>query len=90
MKRSNRTHWFSLFFDKNTAACFASFGIEYIPKEVLNKIKGKSITNNTFIIQNNESIMCGFCFIAFIEYMYAGKILLDYTILFPLNDYKNE
>ena len=90
MTRSNGTHWFSLFFDKNTAAYFASFGIEYIPKKILNKIKGKSITNDTFIIQNNESIMCGFCCIAFIENMSARKIFLDYTISFSLNDYKNE
>ena len=27
-------------------------------------------------------------FIAFIEYMLAGKILVDYTNLFSLNDYK--
>ena len=33
--------------------------------------------------------MCGFCCIAFIEYMLAGKRLLDYTNLFSSNDYKN-
>ena len=32
--------------------------------------------------------MRGFCCIAFIEYMLAGKTLLDYTNLFSLNDYK--
>ena len=37
-----------------------TFEIEYIPREVLNKIKDKSITHNIFRIQNNESIMCGF------------------------------
>ena len=31
--------------------------------------------------------MCGFDRIAFIEYMLAGKTLLDYTNLFSLNDY---
>ena len=35
-------------------------------------------------IMNLLSIMC----IAFIEYMLAGKTLLDYTNLFSLNDYK--
>ena len=29
----------SLFIDKNTAVYFDSFGIEYIPQEVLNNIK---------------------------------------------------
>ena len=36
----------------------------------------------------DESIMCGFYCIAFIEYMLAGKKLLDYTNLFSPNDYK--
>ena len=87
-KNSKRTHWVSLFIDKNTAVYFDSFGIEYIPQEVLNKIKDKSITHNIFRIHNNVSIMCGFFCIAFIEYMLAGKTLLDHTNLFSPNDYK--
>ena len=65
-----------------------SFGIEYIPQEVLNKIKDKSVTHNIFRIQDNESIMCGFYYIAFIEYMLSRKTFLDYTNLFSPNDYK--
>ena len=64
------------------------FRIEYLPLEVLNKIRDKSITHNIFRIQDNEFIMCGFYCIAFIEYMLAGKTLLDYTNLFSPNDYK--
>ena len=41
-----------------------------------------------FGIQDNESIMYGFYCIGFIEYMLAGKTLLDYTNLFFPNDYK--
>ena len=41
----------------NLAIYFHSFGIEYIPQEVLNKIEDKSITHNIFKIQDNESIM---------------------------------
>ena len=33
--------------------------------------------------------MCGFYCIAFIEYVLAGKTLLDYTNLFSPSDYKN-
>ena len=87
-KNSKGTHWVSLFIDRNVTIYFDSFGIEYIPLEVLNKIKDKSITPNIFRIQDNESIMCGFYFIAFIEYMLARKTLLDYTNLFSPNDYK--
>ena len=52
------------------------------------KIKDKSITHNIFIIQDNEFIMSGFYCIAFIEYMLAGNILLDYTNLSFLNEKK--
>ena len=73
-KNSKETHWVSLFIDRNTAIYFDSFGIEYIPQEVLNKIKDKSITHNIFRIQNNESVMCGFYCIAFIEYVLQEKL----------------
>ena len=68
---------FHYLFDKNIAAHFDSSGIEYIPEEVLNKIK-----------DFDDSIMCELYCIAFIEYMIAGKTLLDYTTLFSLNKYK--
>ena len=40
-KNSKQTYWVSFFFsfDRNTAAYFDSFGIEYTPQELLNKIK---------------------------------------------------
>ena len=41
-KKSKRNTW-NVYFD--------SFGIEYIPQEVLNKLKDKSITRNIFRIQ---------------------------------------
>ena len=65
-----------------------SFRIEYISCKLLAKIKDKSIKHNTFRNQDNECIMCGFYCIAFIEFMLAGKTLLDYTNLFSLNGYK--
>ena len=67
-----------------------SFGIEYIAQEVLNKIKDKSITHNIFTMQDDDSIMCGFYRIAFIEYMLGGKNLSDYINLFSSNDYKKK
>ena len=59
-----------------------------IAEGVLNKIKNKSITHNIFRVQDNESVMCRFHGISLIEYMLAGKTLLDYANLFSLNDYK--
>ena len=43
-KNDKGTHWVSLFIDKNTGVYFDFFGIEYIPQEVFNKIRDKSIT----------------------------------------------
>ena len=62
--------------------------MEYITQEVLNKIRDKSITHNILRIQDTKSIMCGYYCIAFIEYLFAGKTLLDYTNLFSPNDYR--
>ena len=68
-RNSKGTQKVSLFIDRNLAVCFDSFGIEYIPQEVLNKIK-----NKLFRMQGNESIMYEFYCTAFIEYVRARKI----------------
>ena len=49
---------FHYFTDRNTAAYFNSFGIEYIPQEVWNKIKDNSITHSIFRIQD-KILLCG-------------------------------
>ena len=78
-KKSKETHWAALFVDRNTDVSFGSFGIEYIPQEVLSRIRDKSITYNIFRIQDDECIMWGFYCIAFIKYMLARKTLLNCT-----------
>ena len=87
-KKSNGTNWISLFVDKNMAVYFDSFGGEYTLQEVLNKIKNKSITYNIFRIHSDDTIMCGFYCIVFIEHIISGKTLLDHTNLFSPNDFK--
>ena len=47
-ENSKGTHWVSLFTDKNLAIYFDCFGIEYVPQEVLNKIRDISVTHNIF------------------------------------------
>ena len=78
-KKSKETHWVALSVDRNTDVSFGSFGIEYIPQEVLSRIRDKSITSNIFRIQDDECIMWGFYCIAFIKYMLARKTLLNCT-----------
>ena len=58
-----------LFIDRTTAVYFDSLKIRYIPLEILIKIKDKSVTQKIFRIQDNEYIICGLCFAAFIEIM---------------------
>ena len=72
----------------NEVIYFDSFGVEYIPKEIMNKIGNKNIKSNIFRIQDNSSIMCGYFCILFIEYMLNNKTLTDYTYLFSLYDFK--
>ena len=43
-KKNKGTHPVSLFIDRNTAVYFDSLEIEYIPQEVLKKMKDKSVT----------------------------------------------
>ena len=89
IKKSKGIHWDSFFIDRNLDVYFDYYGTEYIPQEVLNKIRDKSITHNIFRIQDNESTMSGFYCIVVIEFMLSWKGLLDYTNLFSTNDYKN-
>ena len=45
-------HYVLSFSDRSTAVYCDSFGIEYIPQEVLKKIKDKLITHSIFRIQD--------------------------------------
>ena len=63
-KNGKGTHQVSLFFDRNIAIYWDPFGIEYIPLEVLSKIRDKS---NIFRVQDHGSIVCRFSCIDFIE-----------------------
>ena len=55
---------------------------------IIKQEKGKPITHNIFKTHSDDSAMCGIFCIAFIEYMLAGKTLLDYNNLCSPNDYK--
>ena len=67
---------------------FDSFGVEYIPKEIMERIKDKNIKSNIFRIQYNSSIMRGYFCILFIEYMLNNKTLIDFTNFFSPWDFK--
>ena len=48
---------------------FVSFGVEHIPKEVKKLIGDKNVTTNIYRIQLNDSIICGYFCIGFIEFI---------------------
>ena len=67
---------------------FDSFGVEHVPEEINEFVGSKSIKANIFRIQANNSVMCGYFCIGFIDFMLAGKELTDYTSLFSPYDFK--
>ena len=75
---------------------FDSFGVEYIPEEIMEKVEhiflgNENIKTSIFRIQDYNSIMCGYFCILFIEYMLKGKTLIDFPNLFsPWNFEKND
>ena len=82
------THWIALYVNNTTVTYFDSFGIEHIPKEFKKFIGNRNIISNIYRIQNYNSIICGYFCIGFIDYMFKGKTLTDYTNLFSPNNFK--
>ena len=75
-----------MFCNKNTVIYFDSFGVEHVPEEIKEFIENKNIKGNVFRVQGNDSIMCGYFCIGFIDFVLVGKKLTDYTNLFsPYN-----
>ena len=76
------------FVKKNEIIYFDSFSVEHIPEEIKEFIGNKNIKANIFRVQTNNSAMCGYFCIGFIDFMLAGKKLTDYTNLFSPHDLK--
>ena len=84
------THWIALFCNRNEIVYFDSFGVEHVPEEIKEFIGNKNIKANIFRVQANNSVMCGYFCIGFIDFMLAGKKLTDYTNLFSSYDIKKK
>ena len=82
------THWVALYVQNNDVTYFDSFGVEHIPKEIRTFIGNKNIKTNIFRIQAYDSIMCGYFCIGFIDFMLAGKTLIEFINLFSPNNFK--
>ena len=76
------THWIALFCKKNEIVYLDSFGVEYIPNKIKDFIKeffgNKNIKTNIYRVHEDNSIMCRYFWIRFIDFMLAGKKLTDF------------
>ena len=81
------THWVALHVNNKTVTYFDSFGVEHIPKEIIKFIGNKKIITNIFRLQAYDSIICGYFCIVFINFMFNGNSLIDYTSLFSPNNF---
>ena len=82
------THWIALYANNKTVTYFDSFGIEHISQEIRVFIADKDIIARIYRIQSYDSIVCGYFCIGFINYMFMGKSLTDYTNLFSPSNFK--
>ena len=70
---------------------FDSIGVEHIPQEIKKFMGNKNIKANIYRVQANDSVVCGYFCIGFLDFMFAGKTLTDYTALFSPYDFiKND
>ena len=68
--------------DNNNIRDFDSFGVENIPKEI------KKSMINISRIQAYDSIMFGYFYIGFIDFILKSKSLMDFTNLLFYNEYE--
>ena len=76
------------FCNKKKIVSFYSFGVEHVPEEIEDFIGNKDIIANIFRVPTNNSIICGYFCIGFIDFMLAGKKLTDFTSLFSPHDFE--
>ena len=77
------THLVALCVNNKTIIYFDSFRVEHIPREIIKLIgNNKKIITNIYRIQAYDSIMCGYFCTGFINFMFDGNSLTDYTIFF--------
>ena len=67
------TQWIALDVNAENVTYFDSFGVEYIPKKIRKFIGNKNIITNIYRIQACHSIICGYFYIKFIDFMLKVK-----------------
>ena len=70
--------------NNNNIRDFDSLEVENIPKEIK-----KSIIN-TYRVQAYDSIMCGYFYIGFIDFILKSRSLIDFTNLLFYDEYEKK
>ena len=90
-KGKSGTHWVAIFINDDRATYFDSFGVEHLPKEVVKFLRGKDLNVNIFRLQPAQSVLCGYYCLKFLDFMFDGKSLTDFTSMFsPTNFLVND
>ena len=84
------THQIALFYRKNETVYFDSFGVKYVAKEIKEFVGNKNIKSNTFRVQANNSVICGYFCIGFMYFMFASKTLINFTNLLRPYDFEKD
>ena len=79
------THWIALFCYRNEIVYFNYFDVS---KEIKKIVGNKNIKANIFWLQANNSVMCSYCCIGFIDFMLVGKKLTDFMNMFSPHDFE--
>ena len=82
------THWIALYVNNKTVTYFNSFGDDHISKEIKKFMNNRNIIANIFRIQAYDSVICGYFCIGYINYMFKGKSLTDFTNFFSPDNFK--
>ena len=77
-----------MYVKNNEVIYFDNFAVEQLAKEIKRFIGHKNTKTNIFRIQADNSILCGYFCIGFIDFMLAGRGLIDFTSLFFPYDFK--
>ena len=67
--KSIGTHWIALYVNDDNLTYFGSFAVEHIPKEIKKVIENKVFTTNIFRIKAQDSKMCEYFCIGFIDFI---------------------
>ena len=82
------THWIVLFCNRNEIVYFDSFVVEHVPQEIKEFVGNKNIIAKIFRVQANDSVLCCYLCIGFIDFLLAGKKLTDFTNMFSPHDFE--